>query len=195
MNEEWRDVPDFDGMFSVSNLGRVKSNTRTVNNHTGVIHKPERILKQQTSHKGYKVVTLMKNGVKKTFPIHRLVAKSFIPNPENKPQVNHKDGIKTNNTVFNLEWCTNGENQKHAYSHGLNYVTGRAGKPKKPVLQIDKDTGEILNEYPSIADAARSVNCKSSSLIGACCRGEYGRKTIMGYKWKYKGGDANGRTI
>ena len=191
--EEWRDIPGFEGRFSVSNLGRVKSNARIVNNHTGTIHKPERILSQRYSKKGYMVIDLVDaTGKKKYRQVHRLVAIAFIPNPENKPQINHIDGVKDNNTVTNLEWCTNSENQKHAYRLGLNYVTGRAGKPKKPVYQIDIETNEIINEYPSIADAARAVKCKTSSLIGACCRNEYGRKTIMGYRWEYKGGDVNG---
>ena len=85
-----------DNCFAVSNKGRVKSLARDVPNHTGIIHKPERILKLQTDHKGYARVSL---GKRKTLAVHRLVAKAFIPNPQNKPQVNHIDGNKQNNSI------------------------------------------------------------------------------------------------
>lgn len=81
--------------------------------------------------------------------------------------------------------------RKHAYKLGLNKVTGKAGKPKKSVLQIDIKTNQVIAEYKSIAEAARAVGIKTSSNIGGCCKNLYGRKTIAGYKWEYKnkGGD------
>lgn len=184
MIEIWKDIENYEGLFQVSNLGRIKSLERVVNNHTGVIHKPERIIKQQTTYKGYKAVTLGNKSLnnKKTFPVHRLVAKAFIGNPNNKPQVNHKDGNKENNNVCNLEWCDNSENQIHAYKIGLNKVTGRAGKPKKKVLQIDIKTGFVVNEYESLAEASRKLGGVSN--IGSCCRGK--RNHVKGYKWQYK---------
>lgn len=102
--EKWCVIFD---CYSVSTRGRVKSLARDVPNHTGIIHKPERILKLQTDHKGYARVSL---GKKKALAVHRLVAKAFIPNPEEKPQVNYIDGNKLNNCVENLEWCTSSEN-------------------------------------------------------------------------------------
>ena len=189
MDEEWRDIPGFEGRYQVSNRGRIKSLPRKVNNNTGTLVIKEKILKQRMDFKGYMRIDINDNeGNHKYLGVHRLVALAFIPNPENKPQVNHIDGIKNHNTVDNLEWATNSDNQLHAYRTGLNYVTGKAGKSKRAVLQIDPKTKEIVNEYPSIADAAKAVGCKQSSNIGQCCRGAYGRKTISGYEWKYREG-------
>lgn len=123
--EIWKDIKDFEGLYQVSNLGRIKRLPKKVYNN-GLKNKnkyfisKEIILKPSTISKGYKGVILTKD--KKRYPkkVHRLVAQEFIPNPENKPQINHIDCNKTNNSVENLEWCTNSENQIHAYKHGLN---------------------------------------------------------------------------
>jgi len=187
--EVWKDIKGSEGRYQISNKGRVKSLERKVNNHTGELTVKEKILKQRPDEKGYMRIDIKDNsGKRKYYGIHRLVASVFIPNPDNKPQVNHIDGNKANNDVDNLEWVTNGENQKHAYRLGLNYVTGRAGKPKRAVVQIDPITKQVIAEYESISSAAKAVNCKSSSLIGSCCRNEYGRKTVNGYMWKYREG-------
>lgn len=182
--EIWKEIKGYEGLFAVSNLGRVKSLARRVSNHTNSIYKPERIIKHQFNHKGYPVVRLSGMGkAKKTFSIHRLVAKSFIPNPENKPQVNHIDGNKQNNHVKNLEWCTNQENQIHAVKMGLNdHSKYESGRPKRKVNQIDISTGKIIKTFNSIADASRVFH---TSNIGECCRGKYGRKTVCGYKWEF----------
>lgn len=183
--EIWKDIKGHEGRYQISNMGRVKSLEREVNNHTGKVLVKEKILRQRSDFKGYMRIDLKdNNGVKHFFGVHRLVAETFIPNPRGKPQVNHIDGCKSNNVAENLEWCTNGENQKHAYRMGLNRVTGRAGKKKRSVVQIDRTTGEVIAEYKSIADAGKAVGIKSDGNIGECCRGK--KKTVAGYIWKYR---------
>lgn len=171
-----------DDCYAVSNKGRVKSLARDVSNHTGIIHKPERILKQQTDRKGYARVSL---GKRKNLAVHRLVAKAFIPNPQNKPQVNHIDGNKKNNCVENLEWCNNQENQIHAVRTGLNdHSTYHSGRPYKPVLQIDLNTNKVIAIFKSITDAKKAVSPNSThNNIGMCCRGE--RHSAFGFKWSF----------
>jgi len=113
MKENWKDIKDFEGYYQVSNLGRVKSLRRK--RITGGYLK-ERILKFNLQTVGYYTVTLYKNGVISQRRVHRLVTEAFILNVFNKPCVNHKSGIKIDNEVENLEWCTYSENEKHAYS-------------------------------------------------------------------------------
>lgn len=110
MNKEiWEDIEDYEGLYQISNCGRVKS----------LIFSEKRILKNIINNNGYFIITLCKNNKCKTFTIHRLVALHFIPNPEDKPQVNHKDGDKLNNYYKNLEWCTASENVQHAWKNNL----------------------------------------------------------------------------
>lgn len=184
--EIWKDIPGYEGRYQISNKGQVKSLPRYVSNHTGKLLVKEKILAQRPDFKGYMRIDLKDNcGKKHYFGIHRLVATAFIPNPENKPQINHIDGNKANNNIDNLEWCTNSENQKHAYRMGLNRVTGKAGRPKKSVAKIDTNTGVVIEIYPSIAIAARENNISSPSNINMCCKHSYGRKTIGGFRWDY----------
>lgn len=185
--ELWKDIKGFEGRYAVSTYGRIKSLPRSVDNHTGKIEIKERILKQRPDFKGYMRIDLKDNNGKRCYlGVHRIVAMTFIDNPLNKPQVNHIDGNKANNRVENLEWNTNSENQKHAYKMGLNYVTGRAGRKRREVCQIDPITGEVVNIFPSISEAAKSVGCSKESNIGECCRHKYGRKTIGGYRWEFR---------
>lgn len=139
--EEWRDIPDYPN-YQVSNLGNVKSKERyTKAKGNEIIHRKEKLLKPQTDNKGYKYVRLYNSVGFKTKKIHRLVAEIFIENKENKPQVNHKDGNKSNNNVSNLEWCTDLENKQHAIKNGLVDLElrksnmSKLGKSKKALIK------------------------------------------------------------
>lgn len=151
--------------YQVSNFGQILS----LNYHRS--GKP-RLLKHGKNTQGYPIVSLCKNGKRKNFTIHRLVAEAFLSNPDNLPQVNHKDENKTNNRVDNLEWCTN--------EYNINYGT-RTEKTSKPVLQFSK-TGEFVREWSSISECGR--NGFVVSAVCSCCNGE--RNFHKGYIWKYK---------
>lgn len=139
--EIWETIKSFEN-YQVSNLGNVKSLDRLIKrDYHGDVKYNGKVLKNNLNHKGYPVVYLSVNSKQKTISVHRLVAIAFIKNPENKPQVNHKNGIKTDNRVDNLEWCTNKENQIHAYKNGLRnsqrgVLNGFSKLTEKEVLEI-----------------------------------------------------------
>jgi hypothetical protein len=117
MKEVWLDCVGFEGFYQVSNFGNVRSVERMVMNRVGngLRKSPAKLLKQCLSKSGYWIVSFCADGVKSNQTVHRLVCRAFIDNPKNKPQVNHKNGIKTDNQVSNLEWVTVSENGLHAY--------------------------------------------------------------------------------
>lgn len=117
--EVWRDIKGYEDLYQVSSLGRIKSFAKWKENGNGGFWLKESIKKNHISKRGYIVTDLYKNKKRKTWAVHRLIAVAFIPNLENKPYINHKNGIKTDNRIENLEWCTCGENHSHAYTHGL----------------------------------------------------------------------------
>lgn len=121
--ENWKEVEGYNGVYKVNEKGVVKSITHYLVGRKGSGKQTGRTLKQQKSIKGYMRVSLSLNNKRFNTSAHRLVALSFIPNPENKPQVNHKNGIKDDNRVENLEWCTNSENQIHAIKNNLTNQT------------------------------------------------------------------------
>lgn len=172
--EIWRDVVGYEGLYQVSNYGNVKSLSREVNNGNGTYFTKEKILKPMENHKGYLGVELQD----KWHFIHRIVATTFIENPENKPQVNHIDCDKKNNRVENLEWCTNSENQIHAYKNGLNVRSDNAGRPKQKIMQLDMNDN-LIKIYESIADAEKETGIKNISYV---INGK--RKKAGGFKWK-----------
>ena len=180
MNTEiWKVVDDYEGLYEVSNYGNVRSVDRMETLPNGTVRRRNGcILKQKFASNGYLKCNLSKNAKEKTASVHRLVAQAFIPNPNNLPEVNHRDEDKTNNCAENLEWCS------HLYNMRFGTAIQRgAEKQSTPVLQIDKDTNEVIAEYPSTAEAGRQLKIWQGN-ISNCCRGRY--KTTGGYKFVYK---------
>jgi len=176
--EEWRAVAGYEGLYEVSNLGRVRSLDRVViqpNPHNGKMQSVTRkgkILKQLKANSGYMFVTISSgNRQFKGHFVHRLVADAFIPNPQKLPHINHKDEDKTNNTAENLEWCDPMYNN--------NYGTH---KKARKVVQMDMQSN-IITEYPSTREAARVLGLNPHSIANVC-RGL--KKQTGGYRWKYK---------
>ena len=204
MEEIWKDIKGYEGLYQVSNLGRVKSLKRVVvRNNNRPLLVEEKILKPHILKKGkYLRIGLTKNGIRKMYLVHRLVSEAFIPNPNNYQQVNHKDENTSNNCVSNLEYCDvlynnnyGTRNKRISEKHkGVLFseehkkklskaLTNRSDK-SKPVLQIDKNTNEIIAEFPSAAEAGRQLGFQTNGHISECCKGKY--KQAYGYIWRYK---------
>lgn len=170
MNEIWKELPILKGCYLVSNLGRIKSIPRN-----GTV-KYERIIISKLNNCGYVIVNLRIKGFKKTFYVHRLVAEAFIENNFNKEQINHIDGDKCNNNIFNLEWCTPSENINHAKKNGLQCECPNRIKIKQYDIM-----GNYLNTFNSIKEASTKTNSYASA-IGLCVRGK--RKQTNNFIWK-----------
>lgn len=177
--EVWKDVIGYEGIYQVSNTGEVKR-IGTYKNQHGKEWTSNKILKPATKSNGYMFVGLSKDNKVSSKHIHRLVAEAFIPNPFNKPTVNHKDGNKSNNTVENLEWVTYLENNMHSIK--VLKRDSKNSSDSRPVLQFDKD-GNLIKEYPSMREAQRQTGI---SAIDKVCEHKKYRKTAGGYKWEYK---------
>ena len=170
-NEIWKDIKDYEGLYQVSNLGRVKSIPRK-----GTV-KTERIIAGGFDGK-YTFYALSKNNRRKLILGHRLVAEAFIPNPNNLPQVNHINEIKTDNRVENLEWCDE--------KYNINYGTGverRAVQKRKRIMKLTMGNKEICI-YNSLTEAAKDSKA-SAGCISSCCNGRKDYKSAGGFKWKY----------
>ena len=192
MEEQWRDIKGFEGLYEVSNLGRVRTKPRKIlqrfkyNYHTLPVK--ERILKQHKL-RGYYGVGLWKDNKMYNKQVHRLVALTFIDNPNNYPIVNHKDGNKLNNRIDNLEWCTYSHNTNEAYRLGLNNISEKhieqirklGYKSGKKVAQMDLE-GNIIKIYNSGRQASLELGI-SQGNISLCCNGK--KEKTNGYKWKY----------
>lgn len=166
--EEWRDTPGHEGLYQVSNEGRVKSLNY---NRTG----REKLLIPSPDGRSYLFVTLYKDGKKKHPKVHRLVAQAFIPNPNGYTDVNHKDEDKTNNRVENLEWCS------ATYNNNYGTRNQRAAETQsKKVYQYTLD-GTLVKIWKSTRECGR--NGFNQGEVAACCRGE--RKTHKGFRWSY----------
>lgn len=160
--EKWKAIPGFEGIYEISDCGRVRTvarvaefsyarrgaSSKKINVNTPRTIK-SKLVKTRKQNSGYLLACLYKDGKRKVYLVHRLVAISFVPNPYNKPQVNHIDGDKENNCSDNLEWVSNGDNQRHKL-----YVLNRCNGPHPPLSVICLETGV---KYPSIAEASRKT--------------------------------------
>ena len=179
MNEIWKDIAGYEGLYQVSNLGNVRS--LRYRNHDEV---RELYLKPHT--KGYLQVELHKDGKRKMVTVHRLVAMAFVDGYEDDKQVNHIDENKENNVSTNLEWVTVSQNVLHSISHRKSVATRKYPKfyartDKRPVVQMSLD-GEIVAHWESTIKVKEALGYSDWS-VKQCCRGN--RQTAYGYKWQY----------
>lgn len=174
----WKDVAGFEGLYQISNTGKIKSLSRFVPNsgRAGMWYK-EKILKNNFDHDGYPQIILHKNGKAYTYKIHRLVALAFLENPNNLPCVNHIDENKLNNNYYNLEWCDVKYN--NCYNNRQKRISQ---KQKIPVIQL-KENGEFVARYDSATDAARLIKGTRDRII-RCCKNKI--KHYRHYIWKYE---------
>ena len=179
MEEIWKDIDGFEGLYQISNYGRIKSLGRPGKGY-GDKYTVDRIIKDIRCTNGYRSAFLNKNGVRHVRLVHRLVAMAFIENPNNLPQVNHKDEDITNNRADNLEWCTPKYNANYGSRNIRCYESNR--KHFKPVYQLDIDCGMIIRWWDSIRSAANGLNICEEQIIRVC-KGT--NKTAGGFKWMY----------
>lgn len=175
MVETYKTIIGFEGLYEVSNTGKVRSLDRIVNGKNGLTKLKGKILKTSLQ-RGYKGINLFKNGKIKRVTIHRMVGIHFIDNPNNYKCINHIDGNKLNNNVSNLEWCNHLQNLIHARILGLN-------KSEKKIAQFDF-YGNKLNDFKSLADASRYIG--KYEMRGNITRAIKNNKTAFGFKWKYE---------
>lgn len=195
MQEVWKDVPDYEGLYQVSNLGRVKSLSRYVNGRKPNVRPVrERILKFSMDKDKYHEVVLCPNGkVRKHHRVHRLVAQAFIPNPDNLPEIDHIDGDPENNRADNLRWVTRQQNEMNPITRQRLSLAkagdkcpnfGKRGTEVHNARKVKRISANgDIKCYNSIADAARENNIRATGISGCLCGKN---KTSGGYKWEYQ---------
>ena len=182
--EIWRDIIGFENFHQVSNQGRIRSLDRQISRRGNICNIKGKILKLQTHECGYKILMLRKHNTCRHFRVHRLVVEHFIGKIPYKMEVNHKNGIKSDNQVENLEIVTRLENARHSFRK-LGRASGMKGKfgkdcpNSKAVLQFSLD-GKFIKKFYAMAEATRETGV---SCVSDACRGK--RNTAGGYKWRY----------
>lgn len=181
MDEVWKDIPGYEGLYQVSNMGEVKSLARVIERRGNTpMRLQERILRRRINRKGYAIVALCKESEMWNRTVHRIVAQTFIPNPNNLPEINHINGVKTDNRMVNLEWVTTKANVKHS----IEVLGNKRDIPKYAVRCVD--TGVL---YPSAKDAAVAVQGIAKAIRNVCAGGQ---KSHCGLHWEYvKGAHEN----
>ena len=186
MTEQWKTIEGYEGLYEISNTGQVKSLPSIVwyDNSQGHRKRTKQggILTPKLEKSGYYRIGLRKNGAKKFFAIHRLVATAFVPNPDNLPEVNHKDENKLNNRADNLEWCTTQYNSSYGTRWQRLYKNG-GGSRHLRIGKYDQE-GNLLGTWDSIAQAARA-NGVSESAVRMCAKGKPSAGRVFGYIYKF----------
>ncbi len=174
MEEVWKPIPGFEGYYEASNMGNIRSLDRFTKNRWGscTFHKSQ-LMKCRIVKNGYAHVKLTKDGNKFEPLVHRIIADMFIPNPDNLPQINHKNGDKSDNRVSNLEWCTSSQNQLHS----RRVLKRHCGKSRKPVICLE--TGET---FDSLTSAGKTLGINSGGIYYVC---EGRNKQAKGMHFKY----------
>jgi hypothetical protein len=180
IEEIWKDIKGYEGLYQVSNLGNVRSLDRLDGRGWKI---RGRMLTPMKYKKGYLYVGLCKNNIRKCYKIHRLVAQTFIPNPDNKPEIDHINCCKTDNRVINLRFVTAKENNNNPLTlkHRSNCKKGTKNIRHRSVIQYDID-GNFIREWDTITDAEKTLGI--THKIHYVCQGK--RRTCGGYIWKYK---------
>ena len=194
MEEIWKDIKGYEGLYQVSNLGQIKRISRKKFGRGAKGNTVERILKQEVCNSGYLRVTLYYSGTAKRYLVHRIVGTAFAPNPDNFPEINHKDENKVNNTAENLEWCTSKYNSnygtakeralknrdiaKQVANTDYNAIAKKTSKRDK---QLSQD-GSLIRVWESQIQASRELGVRQGG-ISNCCVGR--KETAGGYRWEY----------
>ena len=186
--ETWKSVtiPGFEHLYQASDLGRIKSlDRKTIYPDGSVRFYKGKVLRTFLDYYGYPMVDLVAGARRERFKVHRLVALVFIANPEHKPQVNHKNGIRNDSRACNLEWCTQSENIKHSFRVlGRKAISkpGHENHRSRKILQFDK-SGKLLKSWLCMNYALESLGKLGQGSITEVCQGK--AKTAYGYIWKY----------
>ena len=153
--EIWKEITGYEGCFEVSNLGNFRSKDRQVPSRWGGTRNyPGKPFKVEEMQDGYKRIVLMKDAIKKRYMCHRLVAEMFVPNPDNKPYVNHIDGNRGNNCASNLEWCTQSENEQHSVHILGKTMKGKTGPKPVKCIELDKEFRSMKAAVEFLGDHA-----------------------------------------